>query len=295
MANDLKNFQRGGLYTIPSGNVALLSNAAKADTEIVRALNIPSVLRLGSNLSNTGIGRHKTRLAVDYQGGKPNNILHQAIVDYVLDPKNWIRLNLRYVAFNGWEYIAPRKGAMWSKRVQPWYGGDDPWHKNHVHVDWWDNTPNGANPNISLGSAFQNVVPGVSTYVQKMLDDLEYDSVRDAQEDLGLVQDGHAGSVTTKALEKEMSKLDTVIGILNKQSEEIEKIKQSAGKTWRVVGAVADTNPNGTLTDPEVERARSLFTDLRENAGHARKRSDQNNKVLGAIDPDNPKNANLWK
>lgn len=153
--------QKGGLTR---GQRPLKSNARKAWDEIRRACDVTDVLYLAG--SNLGVGRHKLDLAVDMQAGRGNNGPHQKVADYVL--ANWNRLGIRYMAWNAHEYHQTMRGGPVPKPLRQtwrswWNTSSDPEHRNHVHIDWWGNAPNGANPGIAIGAAFDDFKQGSST------------------------------------------------------------------------------------------------------------------------------------
>src|SRR5690606_28337099 len=137
---------------------------------------------------------HKQGLAVDIQPGR-GNTEGMAALQRVIEGIDWAYWGIRYAACNGWEY-----GGSWGgkerKRRQPKPSvGSDPWRQNHLHVD----VVRTATPR-----PFEDSKQGVPAGVQDNLSALGYGSIKEAQKDLGLVVDGIAGPITTKALEKEM-------------------------------------------------------------------------------------------
>lgn len=129
-----------------------------AITEISRAVGAPDVAM--STYQATGVGLHKTGEACDFQAGNIQKFphryqeardIHNMIAKYVL--KNWERLNVRYMAWDGWEYGGSWGGPERKRKQATSYGGSDPWHQHHVHVDFKPgNIPN-ANPGIAIGAA----------------------------------------------------------------------------------------------------------------------------------------------
>ena len=176
------HYQKRGIY--PSAHPDIIP----AILEISRGAGVPDIsmycLQVG------GIGRHKTGHACDFQGGLrkdaryPQSVLaHQSIAHYTL--LNWKRLRVRYMAWNGYEYL---NGGRQRKQTKN-YGGTDPFHKNHVHVDFEYGPIPGARPNIPIGASLSqdpnpataqryytraiDGVPGYYTYlaVQRFLAD----------------------------------------------------------------------------------------------------------------------------
>ena len=180
-------YQKRGIY--PSAHPRIVN----AITEISRAAGLP-----GINMycyQPRGVGRHKTGEACDFQAGSRSRYAHsvaahESIARYVLQPSVWKRLKIRYVAWNGWEYINTPGNARRQPRN---YGGTDPWHRNHIHVDFKPGSIPGAIPNIPIGggttpppsstskyyypSAYKlDGVPGSATYtaLQRFLADRKY-------------------------------------------------------------------------------------------------------------------------
>ena len=206
------NFQRGGLLD-PQGKAGRLTRTHA--TLISEAAGAPGVrMQL-----TPGVAQHRHGLAVDFQAGRGNDVVHQAIADVVL--ANWEALGVRYMAWGGKEW-----GGSWGgkDRVRPQttnYGGSDPFHKNHVHVDFYAST--------KVLTSLPSMKPGTSApaapskAVLAMLADLDYPDVRTAQTDLGLVVDGVAGPITIKALEDEMSKIREDLGKIKTAIERLER------------------------------------------------------------------------
>lgn len=103
-----------------------------------------------------------------------------------------------------------------------------------------------------------------SKAVLAMLADLDYPDVLTAQQDLGLVDDGVAGPITTKALEKEMSKLDEIL-------DRVTKTNHAVGRIEPIVRALAAAPEGGDIAPADI--------------AHIRKRVEQNNAALGRMDP----------
>lgn len=149
-------YQRMGIYPWAHKRVI------PAITEISRAVGAPGVAM--SCFQPTGIGLHKTGEACDFQAGnavkygskyRDAKAVHNEIAKYVL--ANWDRLNVRYMAWDKYEY-----GGAWGgperKRKQPYYGGSDPWHEHHVHVDFKPGAISGARPDIRIGAGIAGSV-----------------------------------------------------------------------------------------------------------------------------------------
>lgn len=117
-----------------------------AVTEISRGAGAPGINAYCRQPG--GIGLHKTGEAADFQaGGAPQawNI-HNSIATYGLN--NWSRLKVRYIAWNGWEYI---NGPTRKRKQVKNYGGTDPFHKRHTHIDFLPGNIPGAVPGIAVG------------------------------------------------------------------------------------------------------------------------------------------------
>ena len=128
-------------------------HCAPAFEEISRGAGAPNI-RMWC-YQKTGVGKHKVGRACDFQGGVGPSYphakaVHQAIANYTL--ANWGRLKIRYMAWNGYEWLGNAVRRPQARN----YGGTDPWHKNHVHVDIID----GAIPNAN--GAMQPVPPSPS-------------------------------------------------------------------------------------------------------------------------------------
>lgn len=144
-------YQRAGIYPWAHSRII------PALTEISRAIGAPGLTI--SAYQSKGVGLHKSGEAADFQAGWATDTrydsveVHNRIAKYVL--ANWERLRVRYMAWNGWEY-----GGTWDdgtpthrKRKQTTnYGGSDPWHKSHVHVDFLPGPIPGANASITIGA-----------------------------------------------------------------------------------------------------------------------------------------------
>lgn len=138
-------YQQRGIYPWAHSRII------PAITEISRAAGVP-----GINMycyQSGGIGMHRTGEACDFQAGTRaryahSYAAHDSIARYVLQPSVWNRLKVRYVAWNGWEYINTPTNARRQTRN---YGGSDPFHQNHVHVDFKAGAILGANPIIAIG------------------------------------------------------------------------------------------------------------------------------------------------
>lgn len=152
MANTLTKYQKGGIYPWAHSRIrpALL--------EITRAVGAPDVLI--SCYQPKGVGLHKTGEAADFQAGLRGSrntdayALHVRIFNYAL--KNWDRLRIRYMAWDGYEYGGSYGGAERKRKqkYESWHPfATDPWHKNHVHIDFLPGNIPGANPGIAIGAA----------------------------------------------------------------------------------------------------------------------------------------------
>ena len=103
-----------------------------------------------------------------------------------------------------------------------------------------------------------------SKAVAALLADLDYADVRAAQTDLGLVVDGVAGPITTRALEAEMSKLDQIL-------DRVTKTNHAVGRIEPIVRALAAAPEGGDIDPADI--------------AHIRKRVGQNNSALSRLDP----------
>lgn len=134
------DYQKRGIYPWAHSRVI------PAITEISRGAGAPGINAFCYQPS--GVGAHKTGEAADFQAGTSSSqakAIHQAIANYVL--ANWTRLRVRYMAWNGYEYVnAPR-----ARKQTRNYGGTDPFHQRHVHVDFLPGAIPGANPNVPIG------------------------------------------------------------------------------------------------------------------------------------------------
>lgn len=288
MSRSFSNYQRGGLYGHGTfAKTPLVPAMAAVDQEITRALGVPDLLRLGGG--NNGIGRHKQGLAVDYQGGIGNDEVHGEFASYALDKDNWLRHNGRYLAFKGFEYIAPHKGAMWVRRVQPWYGGSDPWHTNHVHYDLWDAGPNGANPNVPIGSwrSSSKEVTGATKRqimrAQELLKDLGLytgivggglgsltrAAVTDYQKAAGLTPDGVPGTKTIEHMEglvmsitSDLGKIKTAIERLERSGEQAVAIGTQNQREIRELKAQILPSDNGNSIHSKVMKTNNAVGEM---------------------------------
>lgn len=117
-----------------------------AVTEISRGAGAPGINAYCKQPG--GIGLHKTGEAADFQaGGAPQawNI-HNSIATYGLN--NWSRLKIRYIAWDGWEYV---NGPTRKRKQVKNYGGTDPFHRRHTHIDFLPGNIPGAVPGIAVG------------------------------------------------------------------------------------------------------------------------------------------------
>lgn len=138
-------YQQRGIYPWAHSRIV------PAITEISRAAGLPGVNMFCYQPNS--IGAHLTGEACDFQAGRRDSYVHsyaahQSIARYVLQPSVWNRLKVRYVSWDGWEYINTPTN---SRRQIKNYGGTDPWHKNHVHVEFKPGSIPGAIPNIAIG------------------------------------------------------------------------------------------------------------------------------------------------
>lgn len=162
-------------------------NIVNAVIEISRGAGAPGINAYCKQPN--GVGKHKTGEAADFQAGGASQAfaIHSSIANYALN--NWSRLRVRYVAWNGYEYInAPNRKRKQAKN----YGGTDPFHKRHVHVDFLPGAIPGAVPGIGIGAGTLpgknpqsstkyytraiDGVPGYYTYLalQRFLADRDY-------------------------------------------------------------------------------------------------------------------------
>ena len=159
-----KYYQRLGIYPRNRTHPRIIP----AITEISRAAGVPDVAM--STYQARGVGLHKTGEACDFQAGNAQKYgpkyreardVHNAIAKYCLVPSNWKRLKIRYLAWDGYEY-----GGSWGgperKRKQPYYGGSDPWHEHHVHVDFKPGAISQARPGIAVGAGLSPSKPSPS-------------------------------------------------------------------------------------------------------------------------------------
>ena len=244
------NFQRCGLLD-PQGKAGRLTRTHA--TLISEAAGAPGVrMQL-----TPGVAQHKHGLAVDFQAGRGNDVVHQAIADVVL--ANWDALGVRYMAWGGKEW-----GGSWGgkDRVRPQttnYGGSDPFHRNHVHVDFYASTKVLTSlPSMKPGTS---APAGPSKAVRAMLADLDYPDVRTAQTDLGLVVDGVAGPITTRALEAEMSKIREDLGKIKTAIERIER----KGERNEAIGA--QNQKEGRERGEKIDRLAVEVDKIKQAAG----------------------------
>ena len=160
-----KYYQRLGIYPRNRTHPRIIP----AITEISRAVGAPNVAM--STYQASGVGLHRTGEACDFQAGNAQKYgpkyreardVHNAIAKYCLVPSNWKRLKIRYLAWDGHEYGGSWGGPERKRKQTTNYGGSDPWHKNHVHVDFKPGTIK-ANPGIAIGSAITPSTPKPST------------------------------------------------------------------------------------------------------------------------------------
>lgn len=201
-----------------------------------------------------GAYAHRQGLAVDIQPGKGNNEGMRALRDAVL-ALDWDKIGIRYMAALGMEYGGSWGGKERARKQAVPYAGTDPWHQNHVHVDIIPTAP---------VVDYRDIKPGTTQRVLDMLAALDYADVRTAQRDLGLVVDGLAGPLTTKALEKEMSKLDTILELVTKNNHAL-------GRVDKITRALAGAPETETISAADIAQIK--------------KRVEQNNGALSRLDP----------
>lgn len=180
------------------------SNIIPAITEISRGAGVPGINMYCKQPG--GVGKHKTGEACDFQGGGRTTQaiqIHTAIANYAL--ANWTRLRVRYIAWNGYEWVnSPSRRRRQVKN----YGGTDPFHQRHVHVDFNPGPIPGAVPGIAVGGGLIQATggsryytgridgsPGPYTYtaLQRFLADRDY---------YNRAIDGQAGTYTWTAYQK---------------------------------------------------------------------------------------------
>lgn len=158
-----KYYQKIGIYPLNQTHPRIIP----AITEISRAAGAPGVAM--STYQAKGVGLHRTGEAVDFQAGNAQKYgsryrdataIHNEIAKYVL--ANWKRLKVRYMAWNGYEYGGSWGGPERKRKQATNYGGSDPWHQHHVHVDFKPGAIK-ANPGIAVGSALKTA-PKPSKY-----------------------------------------------------------------------------------------------------------------------------------
>lgn len=238
-------YQRGGIYTPAHPRIV------PALTEITRAVGVPDVAI--SCLQPSGVGLHKTGEAADIQAGNAAKygpryreayLVHTQIAKYIL--KHWVRLKVRYMAWDGWEY-----GGSWGgperKRAQKWetwhLTASDPMHRVHVHVDFHPGQITGANPTIALGAAFTSTPPATQTPqpTQTPTPILQED-------DMALIQDPKGAVFVSNGITKRHIP----------HPDHLADLKKVYGPIHKVSQAVADSIP----TDQDL---------LRQTADDARK------------------------
>lgn len=264
MAWTLKNYQRGGVVDslgIARPSIVALAKyvAHKADMPDIRLLFTP------------GMAAHRQGLAVDIQPG-PGNKEGMDRLQEVIEGLDWDFWGIRYAAVNKTEY-----GGSWGgkerKRPQTVFygtpGKNDGYHLNHAHIDVlptakvrnWEDVLRGENV------AAEPVVPD---RVKEMLHALDYGDVREAQKDLGLVVDGNAGPITTKALEAEMSRLDEI-------EDKVKKTNTAVGQILNLLRADLLQVPKKTVDD----EALAEVVDKSKKRGAAFRRIDMNTQKIG--------------
>ena len=146
-------YQKIGIYPISQTHPRIIP----AITEISRAVGAPGMAM--STYQARGVGLHKTGEACDFQAGNAQKYgnryrdataIHNEIAKYVL--ANWKRLKVRYMAWNGKEWGGSWGGPERERKQTTNYGGSDPWHQHHVHVDFKPGVIK-AKPGIAIGSA----------------------------------------------------------------------------------------------------------------------------------------------
>lgn len=205
-------YQKIGIY--PRNRTA--PRIIPAITEISRAVGAPGVAM--STYQAKGVGLHRTGEACDFQAGNARKYgnrfrdaltIHNEIAKYVL--ANWERLNIRYMAWNGKEWGGSWGGPERERRQAQNYGGSDPWHQHHVHIDFKPGAIPGAKPGITVGIAHKaptttsknyystdhkiDGTPGPATFtaVQRFLSDRGY---------YKRAIDGEAGTYTWTAFQE---------------------------------------------------------------------------------------------
>lgn len=213
MPNSLTKYQKGGIYPWAKDRII------PALKEITRAVGAPDVLI--SCYQVKGVGLHKTGEAADFQAGLrgSKNVdaidLHNRIAKYALE--NWDRLNIRYMAWDGYEYGGSWGGPERKRKQTTNYGGTDPWHKNHVHIDFLPGDIPGAKPHIEIGSAISGSEPNTKNYYLPAIDGVPgpgtYTGTQRFLRDRGFypadkyVVDGIGGVGTWTELQKFLKKL----------------------------------------------------------------------------------------
>lgn len=208
MPTSLTKYQKGGIY--PWAHARIIP----AIKEITRAVGTPDVLV--SAYQSRGVGLHKTGEAADFQAGLRGSknvdavALHNRIAKYGLE--NWDRLRIRYMAWDGYEYGGSWGGPERKRKQTTNYGGTDPWHKNHVHIDFLPGNIPGANPHIEIGSAISGSKPNTKNYYLGVIDGVDgpatYTATQRFLQDRGFypadkyVVDGIAGEATWTELQK---------------------------------------------------------------------------------------------
>ena len=157
MASYFTQYQRLGIYPRNRTHARIIP----ALTEISRACGVPDVAM--STYQASGVGLHRTGEACDFQAGNAEKYgskyaearsVHNAIAKYVL--ANWKRLKVRYMAWDGKEWGGSWGGPERERKQATNYGGSDPWHKHHVHVDFKPGAISQARPGIAIGAGLSS-------------------------------------------------------------------------------------------------------------------------------------------
>lgn len=140
-------YQKLGIYPWADAQIV------PAITEISRAVGVPDIAM--SCYQARGVGHHKRGRACDFQAGNRARYadsvdIHNAIAKYAL--ANWDRLAIRYMAWDGTEWGGNDHDKNRVRKQAVNYGGSDPWHKNHVHIDFRDGKTPNANPTVPVGN-----------------------------------------------------------------------------------------------------------------------------------------------
>lgn len=167
-----------------------------------------------------GVGEHRRGLAIDVQAGRGNDTAHSAIAAFILT--YWSELGVRYLAWGGTEWGGSWGGKERKRKQTTNYGGSDPWHKNHVHVDFRADAPVWAGPKDRLPVLSETIrraqehLTALGYYdtgrflVDGLLGPATEAATRNYQRAVGLTVDGNLDPTTRKHLEDDMNKIDTI-------------------------------------------------------------------------------------